>query len=134
MVNVMKYYKNDEQGMALSTVIACLLDLPLNEVPNFHPVGNESKTTELVDQYWENVDAFLKKQGYFTLDYSKFDLTLKEFHLHYKGRYIVSALTNDNQYIPLIFKNGEIDHNPTNIDIDSIGYSIVDLMTINKCM
>ena len=55
------------QGNCLSACIASLLELTIEEVPNFHegiPEGTPQDDPEGANLFWSNVHAFLNKRGF----------------------------------------------------------------------
>lgn len=101
------------RGNCLSACIASLMEISIEEVPNFHEgIGHKvpQDDPEGVKIFWKNVMNFLYANGYSLvhLDASEGSETLT----HLKGYYLVGGESPRGYQHAVIYHNGKLAHDP----------------------
>lgn len=86
-------------GNCLSAVVASLLDMPIEDVPNF---------TDSIDTFWQDFEKFIQSKGYQYLGTKRIDERCKTID----GFYIVLGTSPRGISHSVIYKNGELVHDP----------------------
>lgn len=102
-----------ERGDCLSACVASIFELPLSEVPNFHPLGKEL-TKEKRDQlFWENFRLFVISLGYrlIRVEFADGQFTPEEFPSCYMIASGPSPRNKDKGHA-VVYYEGEMIHDP----------------------
>jgi hypothetical protein len=95
-------------GNCAEAALASILGLPLTAVPRFHQPNGSN------DGYWSAFDAFVRSRG--------FEPRRKDSSYIYEGLYLASGTTVRNTNHMVIYKGGELFHDP---HPDGVGLSQV---------
>jgi hypothetical protein len=90
------YVEGESAGNCMQAVLASILDLPLEAIPDF---------TEDVDQFWDSVNNFLAGMG---LRISPVEEPLIPRDVYY----LVAGMSSRGVMHQVIYRNGELAHDP----------------------
>ena len=93
------------EGNCQSAVLAMLLDLPLESIPNFYDVGGKNPF-----DWWKAYFQFIEEQGFWFFAFESEHAAARAKHM--KGYYEVSGPSSRGVEHAVVYKDGDLYHDP----------------------
>ena len=91
-------------GNCAEACLASIFNIPLADMPLFHPLRNENEDHGVAREYWERFDELLRARGFYAV--------YLEGDRQFDGYYLASGKSSRGCYHMVVYKDGQLVHDP----------------------